>query len=84
MCFSSLFLYPKCLRQLPSIEYRKLKISDGNAFLSFLTPEGLQKGLQVLDGFELKKNKLYTKHVAEEPVFVWLLLILAPKLTNNL
>lgn len=55
---------------MPSVEYRKLKITDDQAYLSFLTLEGLQKGLETFNGLELKNKKLAAKHVAEESIVV--------------
>uniref|UniRef100_A0AC34GDD2 RRM domain-containing protein n=1 Tax=Panagrolaimus sp. ES5 TaxID=591445 RepID=A0AC34GDD2_9BILA len=55
-------------KHLPSVQYRKLKICEDNAYVSFLNVEGLQEALKVFDGFEIKGKTLSTKHVPEESI----------------
>uniref|UniRef100_A0A914Z9E6 tRNA (uracil(54)-C(5))-methyltransferase n=1 Tax=Panagrolaimus superbus TaxID=310955 RepID=A0A914Z9E6_9BILA len=55
-------------KHLPSIQYRKLKICEDNAYVSFLNVEGLQEALKIFDGFEIKGKTLSTKHVPEESI----------------
>ncbi|KAE9549929.1 hypothetical protein FO519_006871 [Halicephalobus sp. NKZ332] len=55
-------------KTMPSIEFRKLKINDGNAFLSFTTEDDVLAALKTFEGMEIKGKLLKTKRVAEEPL----------------